>query len=222
MRPPALLLPVFLLWVATCTAQAIRGVVYDGDGAIVAGARVFLMQDYVKQQETRSSERGDFVFGGLRPGTYQVQVKQERLSIFQQTVVLSGAEEARVYAVLALPRMLEAVRIETSLSPGVHHAEIPPASRRVGGKVVGPTPLQPLRPRFPPGAAGRGIQGVVVLHVRVGTDGAPGEPIVLESPDPDLEKEVLRAVASLRYAPMKLNGRAVECYVTIVCDFKLR
>lgn len=61
----ALLVAITLLAAASCMAQSITGVVYDQDGAVVPNARVFLMEDYVKQQETRSGEAGNFTFLGL-------------------------------------------------------------------------------------------------------------------------------------------------------------
>ena len=93
--------------------------------------------------------------------------------------------------------------------------------RDSGGKVEPAKPLQPLRPAYPASAVARGVEGSVVLYATIRTDGAVSDPIVLESPDPDLEKEALQTAWTLRYQPMKLNGHPVQCQVTIILDFKL-
>ena len=81
--------------------------------------------------------------------------------------------------------------------------------------------LQPLRPAYPASAVARGVEGSVVVYATIHIDGTVSDPLVLESPDLDLEKEALQTVGKLRYEPMKLNGHAVQCQVTIILDFKL-
>ncbi len=212
---------VVLLVPMSCIAQSISGVVYDQEGAVVPQARVMLMRDYIKQTESKSSETGEFAFTDLQPGTYQVQIKQERLSLFQQTVILEGKSE-RVYAVLPLARESESVQINASRSSGVRKpARSMNRALRLGGKVEPATLLQPLRPAYPTSAVARGVEGSVVIYATIHADGTVSDPIVLESPDHDLEREALQTVGKLRYEPMKLNGHPVQCQVNIVLDFKL-
>lgn len=217
----ACLVVVMLLVPLSCIAQSISGVVYDPEGAVVPQARVLLMRDYVKQAESKSGETGDFTFADLQPGTYQVQIKQERLSLFQQTVILGGKSE-RVYAVLPLARESESVQISASRGSGVRKPERSMnRTLRLGGKVEPAKLLQPLRPAYPASAVARGVEGSVVIYATIHADGTMSDPIVLESPDPDLEREALQTVGKLRYEPMKLNGHPVQCQVNIVLDFKL-
>ena len=212
---------VVLLVPLSCIAQTISGVVYDPDGAVVPNARVMLMRDYVKQKESTSGEAGEFAFSGLQPGLYQLQVKQERLALFQQTVMLGEASE-RIYAVLPLARESESVQIHGRPASGVRKSERSESKAvRLGGKVEPAKPLQPLRPAYPANALARGVEGSVVLYATIRTDGAVSDPIVLESHDPDLEREALQTARKLRYQPMKLNGHPVQCQVTIILDFQL-
>ena len=121
------------------------------------------MQDYVKQKESRSGEAGEFAFTGLQPGMYQLQVKQERFSLFQQSVIL-GSESERVYPVLPLARESEAVRISGRPASGSRKPEKPLSKEsRSGGRVEPAKLLQPLRPAYPAGALARGVEGSVGL-----------------------------------------------------------
>jgi TonB family protein len=209
---------VLLLVSPGCLGQSISGVVYDPDGYVVQNARVLLMRDYSKLKETKSGEAGEFAFSGLEPGMYQLQVKQERLSLFQQTVVV-GKEEKRIYAVLPLARETESVQINARLASR-DRKSVSGKARHWGGQVEPAILLQPLRPAYPPSAIARGAEGTVVLYATINTDGAVSDPIILESDDSDLEKEALQATRRLLYQPMKLNGHPVPCQVTIILDFK--
>jgi hypothetical protein len=181
----AWLVVVVLLVPLSCIAQGISGVVYDPEGAVVAQARILLMRDYVKQTESKSSETGEFAFVGLQPGTYQVQIKQERLSLFQQTVIL-GEKSERVYAVLPLARESESVQIHASRASSVPRSEKSVnRTLQLGGKVEPAELMQPLRPAYPTGAGARGVEGAVVVYATIHTDGRVSDPIVLDSPDPD-------------------------------------
>jgi len=212
---------VLLLVSSGCVGQSISGVVYDPDGYVVQNARVLLMRDYSKLKETKSGEAGEFAFSGLEPGMYQLQVKKERFSLFQQTVLI-GKEGERVYAVLPVARETESVQVNAGLASGVRKAEkLSGKAGHWGGRVEPAISLQPLRPAYPPSAIARGVEGTVVLYATINTGGAVSDPIVLESADPDLEKEALQATRKLLYQPMKLNGHPVPCQVTIILNFKL-
>ena len=194
---------------------------YDRDGFVVQNARVLLMRDYSKLKETTSGQAGEFAFSGLEPGMYQLQVKQERLSLFQQTVLV-GKEGERVYAVLPLAHETESVQINARPASGVRKSErLSAKAAHWGGQVEPAISLQPLRPAYPPSAIARGAEGTVVVYATINIDGAVSDPVVLESADPDLEKEALQATRKLLYQPMKLNGHPVPCQVTIILDFKL-
>ncbi len=202
-------------------SQSIEGTAFDTSGAIVPGARVMLMVDYVKKSETVTDERGRFSFGSLEPGMYFVQIKQPRFSLSQQHVVVEKGRTARVYAVLVPGRMDDEVVIRGGVAaPAAGSAKAQPYTPQVGGNVDLPRLLGPPRPRYPEKAAEAGIQGTVVLYARIKLDGRLEVIAVLASPDSELEAEVRRAAAEMRYDPMKLNGKPVECEIELRFDFQ--
>lgn len=210
-----------LFAVHAAMAQSIEGTAFDKSGAIVPGARVMLMVDYVKKTETVTDEGGRFTFSGLEPGLYFVQIKQPRFSLSQQHVMVEAGRKAVVYAVLEPGRMSDEITVRgTSVtsSPGSGMAR--PYAPQTGGKIDGPTPLRPLRPRYPGSAQQAGIQGTVVLLARIKLDGTLDILAVLASPDPDLEAEARRAAAEARYDPMKLNGKPIECGIELLFHFQ--
>lgn len=207
--------PGFLL------AVKIKGTVYDPSGALVPGARVMLMKDYVKQQETSSGARGEFILPDVEPGQYQLQIKKERFGLFQQTIDVAPEKDLDFWAVVPLARIFEQVAIRSSRAgtrtPGTGNRRVPP----LGGVVQPPELLVPLKARYADKADGSGIQGAVVVYAHVRLDGTLANPIVIDSPDPSLEAEILRALPSVRYAPARLNGKPIESDIVLVTDFRI-
>jgi TonB family protein len=204
------------------TAQSIRGTVFDPDGAVVAKARVMLMQDYVKLSEMPSDEKGGFSFDDLAPGRYQVQIKQPMFSLFQQTVDVKEKEHVRVYAILPLGRMSEEMRVNAQPVPNIQRNSTPAQKAiRGGGKIEMAKLLKFQMPDYPPGPDSRGVEGDVVIYATIKSDGSVVDLIVISSPDPDFEGISLAAVRNWRYRPMKLNGHPVDAQVTIALQFRL-
>ncbi len=216
-----MLLLIGFFAVQPIVAQSIEGTAFDVSGAIVPGARVMLMVDYVKKTETVTDERGGFSFRGLEPGMYYVQIKQPMFSLSQQHVMVKAGETARVYAILTPGRMSDEVGVTGGAPSGVPESrKAIPYAPQVGGKAEPPQPLKPPRPRYPEKLALAAIQGPVVLYARIRLDGTVDVLAVLASPDWELEAEARRTVAEMRYEPMKLNGRPIECEIELVFDFK--
>ena len=206
----------------TVYAQTISGIVFDWSGGIVAGARVMLMQDYVKMQEMKSSPKGEFSFSGLKPGLYQLQVKQPLFSLFQATVGLEEKNAAHVYAVLPPVRLAEELTIMGSLPAGTQKASPADREPRTGGKMEPPEPISPMRPAYPPGATSRGVEGSVVLFATIKTGGNVDNVVVMESADAELQDEAIRTLKGCRYQPAKLNGQLVDTQMTIAFNFRLQ
>ncbi len=203
-------------------AQTISGKVYDQTGAVVSGARVVLLEDFNRITETKSAEDGEFSFRDLKPGTYQVQVKQPRFQIFQQLVPLGQGRNARVHAVLHVARVGTEIGISGDRVAGVEPRAGAVKAARPGGKVEGPKRLSGRMPAWPEAARRRGVSGAVVLYSIIRTDGSVGDITALESPDAGLESAAIEAYKTWKYDPMTLNGRPVECDQVLVFNFTYR
>lgn len=210
-----------LLGIRLAMSQSIEGTAFDASGALVPGARVMLMVDYVKKTETVTDERGRFSFTDLVPGMYYVQIKQPRFSLSQQHVVVEEGKTARIYAVLAPGKMDDEVVVHSGVKASASASAVAkPHTPAIGGNIDLPRLLSPPRPRYPENAAQAGIRGTVVLYARIKLDGGVEVLAVLASPDSELEAEVRRTAADLRYSPMKLNGKPVECNIELRFDFQ--
>ena len=107
----------------------------------------------------------------------------------------------------------------------VVRAEAPPpqGSRgpvRISGGVMAGQLISRVNPEYPAEARANGVEGAVVLHVTVGTDGS------VESAVPLTGAEVLRdaavdAVKQWTYKPFLLNGEPVEVDTTVTVNFNL-
>ena len=91
---------------------------------------------------------------------------------------------------------------------------------RVGGNIRPPTRTQFAEPAYPPTARAAGVQGVVLIELVVGADGAVSDARVLRS-IPLLDQAALDAVRQWRYEPTLLNGAPTPVIMTAAVNFSL-
>jgi TonB family protein len=96
----------------------------------------------------------------------------------------------------------------------------PAGAVRVGGNIRPPTRTQFVEPAYPQTARTAGVQGVVILELVIGEDGAVSNARVLRS-IPLLDQAALDAVRQWRYEPTLLNGVPTRAIMTATVNFSL-
>lgn len=96
----------------------------------------------------------------------------------------------------------------------------PPPRIRVGGNVQVAKIIHKVSPVYPNEARAAHIEGAVVFHVVIGTDGKVKEMTTI-SGDPALAKAADDALRQWQYQPTLLNGTPVEVDTTVTLDFRL-
>jgi TonB family protein len=89
---------------------------------------------------------------------------------------------------------------------------------RVGGNIKPPIKIRDVRPIYPDDARAAGIQGVVILTLRISGDGSVIDAKVLRS-IPALDDAALTAVQQWRFSPTLLNGEPVDVIMTVTVNF---
>jgi protein TonB len=92
---------------------------------------------------------------------------------------------------------------------------------KVGGQVKVPVKVKDVRAVYPPAARAAGIQGVVILEVRIEGDGRVSSAGVLRS-IPELDQAALDAVYQWEFQPTLLNGAPVPVILTVTVQFTAR
>jgi protein TonB len=92
---------------------------------------------------------------------------------------------------------------------------------RVGGNIKPPVKVRDVRPVYPPIARAANATGVVILEVRIGTDGRVETAHVLKS-IPLLDEAALDAVKQWEFTPTLMNGQAVPIIMTTTVNFSLQ
>lgn len=95
-----------------------------------------------------------------------------------------------------------------------------PQPVRVGGNIRTPTKTHHANPVYPPDAQAARVAGMVILEVRIGTDGSVEDARVLRS-IPILDEAALEAVRQWRFTPTLLNGQPVPVIMTVTVNFTL-
>jgi protein TonB len=91
---------------------------------------------------------------------------------------------------------------------------------RVGGDIKPPVKLRDVRPAYPPIAQAANVTGVVIMEVRIGTDGSVDEAHVIRS-IPLLDQAALDAVKQWKFVPTMMNGQAVPVIMTVTVNFAM-
>lgn len=91
----------------------------------------------------------------------------------------------------------------------------------VGGNIRAPRQVKHVDPVYPEEAKAAGVQGVVVIEIRIGTKGSVVEARVLRS-IPMLDQAALDAVYQWEYEPTLLNGKPVDVEITVTVNFTLK
>jgi TonB family protein len=99
-------------------------------------------------------------------------------------------------------------------------AQQPNGPVRISNGVMAGQIVSRVNPVYPQEAKEKGIQGAVVLHAIIGTDGTVQELTVISGP-PELQASAIEAVKQWVYKPYLLNGDPKEVETTITVNFAL-
>jgi len=85
-----------------------------------------------------------------------------------------------------------------------------------------PQPIVRVPPQYPYGARERGIEGAVQVRMLVTADGTVGDIQILDArPEGIFEDSVRRTVPQWKFAPGKVQGKAVTAWVVTTIHFTL-
>lgn len=75
---------------------------------------------------------------------------------------------------------------------------------------------------YPAAYKDAGLEGKVIVRVRVDEEGNTTHCLILKNPHDALTKEVVTKVFDLRWTPGKIGDEGVACWVALPFDFRLR
>jgi TonB family protein len=91
---------------------------------------------------------------------------------------------------------------------------------KVGGNVLAAKRIKQVAPQYPLDAKYNGIQGTVILHALIDTDGSVQDLQVLQGTC-SLAQAATKAVRQWRYSPTTIDGQPVRVDTTISVNFQL-
>jgi TonB family protein len=77
-----------------------------------------------------------------------------------------------------------------------------------------------VRSTIDPDLPDGGLQGVVVMKMTIGTDGAPSDIQVVRSLTPANDREAVKAVARWRFKPAACDGKAIPTPINVEVNFR--
>ena len=201
---------------------AFTGTVHDPSGAAVKNATVMMTnQKSSVIVMTVSDSAGNFVFKGLPSGEYEMKVEKKGFEAYRLPRVVLEHGDASQNVTLGVAGSSEDVEVVAKGTGPTARAKVPRV--KFGGDVQAAKILSKKTPVYPEAAKAAGVQGTVVLHTVIGTDGRPLSLRVMnEQIDPELARAALEAVSLWRYQPTLLNGQPIEVDTSIMVNFSLQ
>ena len=213
---------------AQAAKGTISGTVYDASRAAVPGASVIASNLDTKTKETSTSDAtGGYHFRQVPTGRYEVEVKKRGFAPFRQTNLVLTADAPLAFdPTLEIGGVVENVEV-VATSPNRRPPSVPPSAEqprrtRIGGNVQATKLISQVKPMYPENAQRGGIEGTVLLHAVIATDGSLLSIGVTNTlADPELAAAAIDAVKQWRYQPTLLNGEPVEVVTTISVNYRL-
>jgi TonB family protein len=223
----ALVLPVATL---TTHAQpagrgALAGIVTDPSGARVPGSMITAKNlDGSNQETTKATAAGEYTFGSIPPGRYEIEVKAAGFAIAKVEIVVTAGTAARADAHLAIGSVSENVTVKdtrTTPPPAMPQSARPAERIPIGGNVQAAKLIRRTPPVYPAGMKAQGVTGIVVIQAVISKTGDVLNPLVVNTDvNPGLAQAALDAVKQWIYQPALLNGQPVEVITTVTISFE--
>lgn len=202
------------------------GIVRDASGATIPDAMVTMLSlDKRTMQAASTNDDGQYDFSSIPEGHYTLEVSKPAFAIYHQPDVAVGPSgPVRQDIVLAIGSIRETVEVVGHAAEGTRiNPSGAPHRIRVGGNVQASRLVSRVQPIYPAAAERAGIQGTVLLHAIIGTDGhLLSLGVANTSANAELANAAMDAVRQWAYEPTLLNGMPVEVVTTIAVVFRLK
>jgi len=93
---------------------------------------------------------------------------------------------------------------------------------QLGVEVIMPTPIRRITPVYPEKCKKEGIEGTVVLEIKIDEEGNVIDAKVLKSVHPDLDNAAMEAIKKWKYEPVVKDGEKVPVVFAVTINFWLR
>ena len=203
------------------------GSIHDPSGGGILNATIVMSNHDTNTIDMTTTDReGNFSFAGLPAGKYELQVYKPGFQTYRQAnVSLDAGREFAANFTLEVGGITDQVMVvpEDSEKPVVtEKTNGKPSRLRLGGNVEAAKLVKKVQPVYPGSAKSAGVQGTVVLHAVIGTDGKTLSLRVMNSQiDPELARSAVEAVSQWLYTPTLLNGEPIEVDTTITVNYSL-
>ena len=90
------------------------------------------------------------------------------------------------------------------------------------GELSGPAPLETVDPKYPQDMINQHVHGQVVLYAIIRRDGSVDSIQLVQSLDPVLDKNAMRALGLWKFRPGKRAGVPVDLEAVVYIPFEYR
>jgi len=216
---------------ASQAASTPSGTVIDPSGRPLSDAvlRLNSMTNTDQVFETRSDANGMFQFTPVPPGDYMLGVRYPGFSSSRQRLQLRAGEYT-ITLKAQVGTLQETISVrggggDNQNGPRDEQSAAAPASptcsASAAGQLTPPMKIRDVRPRYKQAWIDAGLEGNILMHARIGTDGRVRSVDALSPVNAELEDEAIAAVSQWQFSPTFLNCEPIEVEMYVTVSFKI-
>jgi beta-lactamase regulating signal transducer with metallopeptidase domain len=233
---------VMLVLLAIAPVQAVRasatltGNLFDPFGGAVDNVKLYLEQiGGTESYQGRTDQAGHFAFKALPAGTYRLAAPMDFVPA--TTIALSAGAAAQRDIRMEVETLTDTFTVCADCPPEID-TYVPPDSLvaefqrdRMDASnqpVKGPEPVGGWEsywsrlPEYPRTLRDAGLEGIVIVEGRIGTDGLASDLKVVSDVHPALASAAVDAVQAERWEPGRVRGIAIEVPLRMTIAYILR
>ena len=207
------------------------GTLVDPSGRPLSDAvlRLNSMTNTEQVFETRSDANGMFQFTPVPPGDYMLGVRYPGFSSSRQRLQLRAGEYT-ITLKAQVGTLQETISVRGGggdSKDGARYEESaaapasPTCSASAAGQLTPPMKIRDVRPRYRQAWIDAGLEGTILMHARIGTDGRVRSVDALSPVSAELEDEAIVAVSQWQFSPTFLNCEPIEVQMYVTVSFKI-
>jgi TonB family protein len=233
---------VMLVLLVIAPVQVVRasatltGNLFDPFGGAVENVKLYLEQiGGTESYQGRTDQTGHFAFKALPAGTYRLAAPMDFVPA--TTIALPAGAAAQRDIRMEVETLTDTFTVCADCPPEID-TYVPPDSLvaefqrdRMDASnqpVKGPEPVGGWEsywsrlPEYPRALRDAGLEGIVIVEGRIGTDGLASDLKVVSDVHPALASAAVRAVQAERWEPGRVRGIAIEVPLRRTIDYILR
>jgi TonB family protein len=222
---------------------SLSGTIVDASNGVLPGVKLILVNQQTRAKyEIQTDKTGRYEFVGLPPGTYTMEAALPGFSRFsgrvivgaqnlqqdltmsvgtiQETITVTSGAPATRRVVTANPDVMRKLEERRARAAAACASPLTVEGVPIGGNIRVPVKLRDVRPLYP--ATLQTVDGLVVLHAKIGADGAVTDIEAVSSTHEEFTQSAIEAVRQWEFDATWLNCEPIVTPMQVTVNYTVK